>query len=92
MRKFALALAAAAALAHAPAMAAEEPHIEDIAFSWEGPFGSFDEHQLQRGLQVFTEVCAACHGLKYLALRQLEDIGYSEAGPHLCRAVHRARP
>lgn len=60
-----------------PARAAEEGHVEDIAFSFEGPFGTFDKYQLQRGFQVFNEVCSACHGLKYLAFR---DLG-SETGP-----------
>ena len=64
--------AAAPAAVHAPV-------IEDIAYSFEGPFGKFDEHQLQRGLQVFTEVCSACHGLQYVPIRSLSD----EGGPHL---------
>ncbi len=51
------------------------PHIEDISFSFEGPFGKFDQFQLQRGLQVFTEVCSACHGLRYVPLRTLADPG-----------------
>ncbi len=62
----------------APA-AAHEQHIEDIAFSFEGPFGTFDQFQIQRGLQVFTEVCSSCHGLKQVALRSLAD----PAGPGL---------
>ncbi len=49
--------------------------IEDIAFSFEGPFGSFDQFQLQRGLQVYTEVCSACHGLKLVPIRTLSDPG-----------------
>ena len=56
-----------AAASHAAA------HIEDIAFSFEGPFGKYDQHQLQRGLQVYTEVCAACHGMRYVAIRTLAD-------------------
>lgn len=52
---------------------------EDLAFSFEGPFGTFDENQLQRGLQVFTEVCSACHGLKFVPIRSLSD----EGGPRL---------
>lgn len=50
-------------------------HIEDIAFSFEGPFGKFDQFQLQRGLQVYTEVCAACHGMKFVPIRTLHDAG-----------------
>jgi ubiquinol-cytochrome c reductase cytochrome c1 subunit len=55
------------------------PHIENIDFSFDGPFGSYDVNQLQRGLQIYTEVCAACHGLKYVAMRTLGD----EGGPGL---------
>ena len=54
-------------------------HVEDIDFAHEGPFGRFDQFQLQRGLQVYTEVCAGCHGLKYVPLRTLSD----ENGPGL---------
>ncbi|WP_136439687.1 cytochrome c1 [Pacificoceanicola onchidii] len=56
-------------------------HIEDFAFSFEGPFGTYDQHQLQRGLQVYTEVCAACHGLKFVPIRSMAEeggLGYSE--------------
>lgn len=45
----------------------------------DGPFGRFDRQQLQRGFQVYKEVCAACHSLKYVAFRDLQQIGYSEA-------------
>jgi len=79
-RKFTLTAAAALALATAPAMAAEiETEITDYAFPFEGPFGSYDQMQLQRGLQVYTEICAACHGLEHLAFRNLSD----EGGPDL---------
>ncbi len=56
-------------------------HVKDYAFSFEGPFGKFDQAQLQRGLQVYTEVCSACHGLRLVAFRTLGDEGgpsYSE--------------
>ena len=65
----------APALTPGMASAAGEGHVEDFDFSFEGPFGSYDQMQLQRGLQVFTEVCSACHGLKYVALRTLADEG-----------------
>lgn len=64
----------AAAPAEAPAAHAA-PHIEDISFSFEGPFGKYDQFQLQRGLQVYTEVCSACHGLRYVPIRTLGDAG-----------------
>ena len=59
----------------AAANAAVENIIENFDFSFEGPFGSYDEMQLQRGLQVYSEVCAACHGLKFLSFRNLADEG-----------------
>ncbi len=79
-RKIAISAVSALCLATGAAHAAGgEVHIEDIPFSFEGPFGTYDEHQLQRGLQVFTEVCAACHGLKFVPIRTLSD----EGGPAL---------
>lgn len=55
-------------------------HIEprDVAFSFDGPFGKYDRPQLQRGFQVYKEVCASCHGLSFVAFRNLEDLGYAE--------------
>lgn len=50
-------------------------HVEDITFSFEGPFGAYDQFQLQRGLQVYTEVCAGCHGMKQVPIRTLADAG-----------------
>lgn len=78
LRKLAVAAVSVVALSGA-ALGAEGGHTEDVAFSFEGPFGKFDEHQLQRGLQIYTEVCSACHGLKYVPIRTLAD----EGGPHL---------
>ncbi|PUB14853.1 cytochrome c1 [Yoonia sediminilitoris] len=79
-RKLTLTAVTTLAMATAPAIAAEvETEIEDYAFSFEGPFGSFDQMQLQRGLQVYTEICSACHGLELVAFRNLHD----EGGPGL---------
>jgi ubiquinol-cytochrome c reductase cytochrome c1 subunit len=50
----------------------------DIAYSFDGPFGKYDRAQLQRGFQVYKEVCSSCHGLSYVAFRNLEDLGYHE--------------
>ncbi|HEY0275279.1 MAG TPA: cytochrome c1 [Paenirhodobacter sp.] len=47
----------------------------DVDFSFEGPFGRYDAPQLRRGLQVYSEVCAACHGLKHVPIRSLADPG-----------------
>ncbi|MDH5797143.1 MAG: cytochrome c1, partial [Paracoccaceae bacterium] len=81
IRKLTLSALSALALTSGVALAAGsgEQHIESVDFSFEGPFGKFDQYQLQRGLQVYTEVCSACHGLKYVPLRTLEDLGYSDA-------------
>ena len=54
-------------------------HPEDIGLPSNGFFGKYDNQQLQRGFQVFKEVCSACHSLKYVAFRDLTKIGYSEA-------------
>lgn len=77
--RYVLAALAAGLLAAGPAMAAEgEQKITDVSFPYEGPFGTFDEMQLQRGFQVYQEVCASCHGMQYLAFRTLGD----ETGPN----------
>ncbi|SFL73358.1 cytochrome c1 [Shimia aestuarii] len=80
LKKLSIAAVAALSLSAGGAMAAGGAgHIHDVDFSFEGPFGKFDQNQLQRGLQVYTEVCSACHGLRYVPLRTLAD----EGGPHL---------
>lgn len=48
-------------------------------WSFDGPLGTFDRGELQRGYQVYKDVCAACHSMKYVAYRNLRDIGFSEA-------------
>ncbi len=47
-------------------------------FSFTGMFGTYDKRQLQRGLQVYKEVCAACHSLRLVSFRDLAALGYSE--------------
>ena len=47
-------------------------------FSFSGPFGNWDYQQLQRGYQVYKEVCSSCHSLKFVAFRNLQELGYSE--------------
>ena len=81
IRKIALSAIAVVGLSTAPVLAAGSAggHVHDHDFSFEGPFGSYDQMQLQRGLQVYTEVCSACHGLQYVPIRTLGDDG----GPHL---------
>src|SRR5438067_4804200 len=62
-------------------LAADEFHKEPKALKLasDGPFGKFDNRQVQRGLQVYTEVCSACHSLKQVSFRDLKGIGYSDA-------------
>jgi ubiquinol-cytochrome c reductase cytochrome c1 subunit len=80
LRKIAISAISALTLTTGAALAAGgESHIHDTAFSFEGPFGTFDRSQLQRGLQVFTEVCSGCHGMKFVPIRTLAD----EGGPML---------
>ncbi|WP_128255108.1 cytochrome c1 [Falsirhodobacter deserti] len=56
------------------------------AFSFDGPLGTYDAAQLQRGLQVFTESCAACHGLRQVAIRTLGDADGPALPPEQVRA------
>jgi ubiquinol-cytochrome c reductase cytochrome c1 subunit len=81
IRKIALSAALAVVATSGAALAAGGGHreITDVDFAHEGPFGRFDQFQLQRGLQVYMEVCSACHGLKYVPIRTLAD----EGGPQL---------
>jgi len=84
MKKLAIAslfsaFAVAAAGAPERAAAAEAgAEIPEYHWSFEGIFGTYDHAAAQRGLQVYVEVCASCHGLKYVAFRNLQDIGYTE--------------
>ena len=52
-------------------------HPKEVAFASDGPLGKFDRQQLQRGFQVYKEVCATCHSLHYVAFRDLQDIGFT---------------
>lgn len=53
-------------------------HPEPMDWSWEGFFGHYDRQQLQRGYQVYKEVCAACHGMRLIAFRNLAEPGGPE--------------
>src|SRR5467141_1393605 len=57
------------------ARAEEEEVPPSQKWSFAGPFGSYDRGALQRGLKVYKEVCSACHGLSYIAFRNLADPG-----------------
>lgn len=65
-------------------MLAFHEHPKKAHWSWDGPiglgvFGGYDRVQLQRGFQVYKEVCSACHSLNRVAFRNLGEIGFSEA-------------
>lgn len=55
-----------------------EIHLPEQQWSFDGPFGTFDKAALQRGYKVYKNVCSACHGMKRVYFRNLEDLGYSE--------------
>ena len=81
MRKILLVASAVAALAIPSVLNAAEEHEVELAkqeWSFNGVFGKFDKQQVQRGFQVYKDVCAACHSLQYLAFRNLADLGYNE--------------
>lgn len=57
-----------------------EPEIPPpVQWSFTGVFGHYDLAQLQRGYQVYKEVCSTCHSMKLVAFRDLEDLGYNAA-------------
>jgi ubiquinol-cytochrome c reductase cytochrome c1 subunit len=81
--RYRLAVAAAASVAFlggavsfVPAQAAEH-EIPKQEWSFSGLFGTYDRAELQRGFQVYKEVCANCHGLDHLSYRNLTDLGFS---------------
>lgn len=89
LRKLSVIAAAAGLLvagAASPALASGGAlHAKDVQWSFEGPFGKFDQAQLQRGFKVYREVCSACHSLKLVAFRNLGDKGapfYNEKYPN----------
>lgn len=77
-----------------PALAAEEgetPHYPEkhpIHYRWSfsGPFGTYDRAQMQRGFQVYREICSSCHSLDLVAFRNLAESG----GPEFPETVVRA--
>ncbi len=75
-------------LASTSAMALDTKRLEpkDEKFSFEGPFGTYDRGSLQRGYQVYKEVCAACHSANHLAFHDLAEAG----GPEFTEAQARA--
>jgi ubiquinol-cytochrome c reductase cytochrome c1 subunit len=93
MRLFSIAVLSAVLTGSATTVIAAEagPKPERMSWSFSGPFGKFDRAQLQRGFQVYKEVCATCHGLKYVAFRNLAQPGgpgFSEAQARVIAAEY----
>ncbi len=74
-KAFALAAAVGLTLA-APAFAAtSQAPLKHIAWSFSGPFGQYDQQQLQRGFKVYHDVCSTCHALNYINFYHLGEPG-----------------
>ncbi|HEY4264232.1 MAG TPA: cytochrome c1 [Micropepsaceae bacterium] len=58
-----------------------------MAWSFSGPFGTYDRAALQRGFQVYKEVCSNCHSLTRVALRNLADAGGPGFSPEQVAAL-----
>lgn len=54
-------------------------HPKELHLASDGPLGKFDRQQLQRGFQVYKEVCSVCHSLNLVSFRNLKDLGYTDA-------------
>jgi len=80
MRKLSIGVAAALlfGLQAGAALAAEGKELPERDWSFTGIFGQFDRGAMQRGLQVYREVCSGCHGLRFIAFRNLAALGYGE--------------
>ena len=69
------------------AFSAEKVEYLKTDWSFKGLFGKFDRASLQRGYQVYTEVCAACHSMKYLSYRNLSEKGGPEFSVAQAKAI-----
>ena len=80
MRKLSIGVAAALlfGLQAGAALAAEGKELPERDWSFSGIFGQFDRGAMQRGFQVYREVCSGCHSLRLIAFRNLEALGYGE--------------
>jgi ubiquinol-cytochrome c reductase cytochrome c1 subunit len=99
MKHFALRFTLAAALVSGFALSAAaetasthrlEP--KEVEFDFQGPLGTYDRAALQRGFQVYKEVCSACHSLGRVAFHNLEGeggLGFSEAQAKAIAAGYR---
>ena len=67
--------------------AAEKIEYLKTDWSFKGPFGKFDRAALQRGYQVYREVCSSCHSMKYLSYRNLAEKGGPEFTESQAKAI-----
>ena len=67
--------------------AAEKIEYLKTDWSFKGLFGKFDRGALQRGYQVYTEVCSSCHSMKYLSYRNLSEKGGPEFSEQQVKAI-----
>ena len=67
--------------------AAEKIEYLKTDWSFKGLFGKFDRGALQRGYQVYTEVCSSCHSMKYLSYRNLAEKGGPEFSEAQAKAI-----
>lgn len=84
--RLSIAAALAGLLTAGAANASEGAALKQADWSFNGPFGSFDRAQLKRGFQVYQEVCAACHSIKFVSYRNLGE----EGGPEFTEAEVKA--
>ena len=79
MKYFLLLLSVFVVLAQGTALAAgDAEHPPKMHWRFEGPFGTFDRAALQRGFQVYKQVCSACHSMHLKSYRNLKDLGYTD--------------
>lgn len=74
----AAAVAASGAVSTPVLAAGDKAALPHVKWSFQGLFGTFDRATLQRGFQVYKEVCAGCHALDYMYYRNLQQIGFTE--------------
>lgn len=78
---FSLVTGAIAFISEPPAKTVEHEfhqHPKHVSFASDGPAGKFDRQQLQRGFQVYKEVCSACHSMNLMSYRNLRALGFNE--------------
>src|SRR5215467_6139921 len=59
----------------APAFAEGQRALKDVQWSFEGPFGQFDQEQLQRGYKVYHDVCSTCHSMNLMTFGDMAGKG-----------------